>query len=238
MNELSVGILHYGEEEVLQETLLYTKEFTDSAIVARIDLFNHDYGDIILPWNFLLEEGYSAAWNTLMDKSPKEYMYILGAGKKIDRIDNFEGDYDTYATYETLRFDRGDGNDQYKVGRVSNTRWHGKIHEQIDYNGLKIQKNPTFFWSRFIGNEVRETEIDIISKVYRWFSRIKWLYEIQFLGNHRVGTNHGWWILKDHIIDYDTVQLYLKHKHIIEGDREYFLKHAIETSKDLKLINC
>lgn len=238
MNDLSVGILHYGETEVLEETIKRAKQHVEHVVVARINLFDDDYGDVVLPWNFLITQGYAEAWNELFRWSPTEYMYILGAGKQIDKIEGFEGDYDTYATHHLPSFEKGEGIRQYKVGRVSTAKWHGRIHEEIDYADLNMQRNPTFFWSRFKGNENPDTEKDIIAKVYRWFSRVHWLYRLQFLGLDRQGTNRGWWERRDLVLDYGVVQKYLKHKHAIQDSRHHFIDSALEIAEDVNLIQC
>lgn len=217
--KITVGILHYGDKKILNETVSRASKIARDILVVRLDLFEDTYGDYVLPWDFILNNGYAEVWNFLFKHSPQEYMYILGTGKYIEKIDysNFTNDFDTFACVNPSAPNQV----WYKLGNTKTCIWKGKVHEEICYTNIKQQKKHTVFWDRF----KKEGYADGISGVYRWFTRAKWLYHVQVLQIDREGINQGWWT-KPHLqLPKSIIDLYLQEKWILES-KDTFLKEA------------
>ncbi len=222
-NTLTFAILHYGNTDTLDRTIKNASQY-GKVMVTRLDLFDDNYGDAVIPWDFLINKGYSDAWNLLVNLTDTEFVYILGAGKQIDNIneENFDPKFDQFACVHPTS-----SHTWYKCGR-RNQKWAGKIHEELtQYNGVMIQTKPTFTWSRFDQEKRKLDEKDKIAKVYRWFSRVKWLYDIQVLGINREGTNRGWWTFPELQVPNKSFDLFLENKYILES-KDLFLDKSLD----------
>lgn len=223
-DNLTIGIFHYGDQAVLQETIKRAEKWTDNIHLATIDLLPSSIKNKY-EWNVLIEKGYSEVWNRMFNECKTRYMYILGAGKQIDRIDEkyFNKDFDSFACVNTQQQEKDakTGHKWFKVGKVGKAQWRGKVHEEISLANLDIMYQPTFYWSRF---KVPQATNEI-AYVYRWFSRVKWLYNMQVLGTDRQGTNAGWWTHPDKLLTEKQKELYIQHKYALES-KQVFLQQA------------
>lgn len=222
-------LMHYGNIADLDNTVSRIK---GDVYIARINLFDDDYGDIVLDWNILLTQGYSHAKNLYWKKLTQEddIVYSLGVNKTITRIDEqylgtanaYNSKYDPQYKYKHQHLQ----NHTWIKAGSKNTFWRGVIHEELKHKSVCAK--PVFYWRELTPQPIK-TDKDKISAVYRWASRAHWLFRMS-IGHDRAHVNEYWYTtykLPDNALDI----LYVLYPYF--NDREKFKEVALKVYDDL-----
>lgn len=218
MERFSFGILSFGSQKALDATIERSKKWGGEYIIISLDMKEGPKGDLVLPWDFLLTDGYADVWNRIHIIAETEFVYILGMGKEILQ---FDPNWD----FDIMPCTRPKEGRWYKLGRRE-VIWKGRVHEEMHYNGWSIDKENRIVWDYF------EVDFTTWARVYRWFSRVKWLRKIQLFGREREGINKGWWTNPTLKLNDKTLHIWDKWNWILK-DHDTFMDNAHKVWGDL-----
>jgi hypothetical protein len=223
-NSIVYTMLFFGNKELLDLTC----EQNEHNFVATLDLFG-EKGDMILPWNCLLTQGYASVknqvWDYLKYNTDFKYFYSLGVGKQVRQIKEINPN-------ETAFWCAFDGvpngvhpNHRWIKCSDPNAYWLGHIHEEL--RNYRIGNDTTFIWSK-INYTPKLTDEYKIATVYRFATRVHWLTEFQSL-KYQQGTNKAWLNSR---MNKKTITLY-KTLRPLFWNKSAFLEKALELYPDI-----
>ena len=199
----SIATVYWGNNENLESFINDCLEYSDDVVVAYIDLFEHNFNSdkatiVNLPYNFLLEHGYAAAYNVARSYAKHRWVYNLGVSERITYVND-----QLIKTLPTTKYSafivRSDDlpGTWYRFGNLDRSTMAGRIHEElcsIELMGRVAKRNGSDVissWKKveyFQNNDFEKN----VSDGYRLLSRVKWLAGFSDSKN-QVGPSDFWW---------------------------------------------
>ena len=201
--KFSIATVYWGNNQNLESFIDDCLEYSDDIVIAYIDLFDNKFVSnkatvVELPFNFLLEHGYAAAYNIAHGYIKNNWVYNLGVGERITGINN-----DLLSKLSSTEFSAFIVRSEdlpgtwYRFGNIDKTAMSGRVHEElcsIELMGKVYKRNDRDVissWKKvpYIHNNDFEKNV---CEGYRVLSRAKWLARFHKPAN-QIGPSDYWW---------------------------------------------